>query len=345
MTLLLRVAEPWALALLPLAAWPWLAASRQPLAYSWIELVPRDAASDWLHRALRLLASATIAAIVLALAQPYRAEYPVERIGRGAEIVLLLDRSRSMDQAFVHAQPPGQVQNLLDLSTARRSANADRPSKGQAARRILASFVAQRREDRFATLTFSTLPIPVHDFTSKQEIVQAAIAAGAVGRGLAETDIGLALMRALDWFIDRPYRGSRIILLVSDGGDHLDPDVRVELTRLMRDHRVSLYWIYIRSARGPKLADAQRAEYAETVPEASLHRFFGSIGVPYRAYEADDPASLERAVADVSRLENLPIAWTDAVPRRDLAPFAHAAALAGVLLLLAARALELRSWS
>ncbi len=348
---LLRVAEPWALLLLPLAAWPWLARWRPPLGYSWLDLLPHDPAGEWLHRALRLLASLTIVALALALASPYRAEYPVERIGRGAEIALVLDRSRSMDQAFVY-EHSGQVQNLLDLSTSRASADDQRPSKGQAARTILSRFAAERREDRFSTFFFSTLPIPVHDFTSKQDVVQAAIAAGAIGRGLAETDIGLAVRRALDGFADRPYRGSRIILLVSDGGDYIDPDTRELIATQMRDLRVSLYWIYIRSARSPKLADAAHtAEYPDAVreaymrPEFFLHRFFGSMGVPYRAYEADDPKSLEGAVADVSRLENLPITWTDTVPRRDLGGLAYAIALAGLLGLLAARKMELSAWA
>lgn len=343
----LGVAHPWWLLALPLAALPWLVSARRPIVFSSLALLPRDAASDWLDRGLRALASLTIAVLVLALAGPYRAEYPVERVGRGAEIALVLDRSRSMDQAFMTPTPAGGYRSQLEQATQQHGRHADRPSKGQEARRILAAFAARRPDDRFATLSFSTLPVPVHDFTHKQEIVQAAIAAGAVGRGLAETDIGLALLRALDWFDARPYSGSRIVLLVSDGGDHLDPDVREQVTQRMRDDRVSLYWIYIRSARSPRLVDDAGApiEHADTVPEYFLHRFFRSMGTPYRAYEADDPQSLERAVADVSRLENLPITIVDTVPRRDLAAWAYAGALAGVLLLLAARGLELRSWA
>jgi len=36
------------------------------------------------------------------------------------------------------------------------------------------------------------------------------------------------------------------------------------------------------------------------VPEVFLHRFFGSMGTPYRAYEAEDPESLQKAIADVT---------------------------------------------
>jgi mxaC protein len=352
--LLLRFTVPWLLLLLPLATWPWLPRAHSHASHPWLQLLPADPAGEWLHRAVRTLASLTIVALVLAIAQPYRAEYPVERIGRGAEIALVLDRSRSMDQAFAYVPQPGQVQNLLDLSISRSAADEkERPSKGLAARRILSGFVAERREDRFSTQFFSTLPIPVHDFTSKQEVVQAAIAAGSVGRGLADTDIGQAVLRALESFADRTYRGSRIILLVSDGGDYIDPETRARIGNSMRDLRVSIYWIYIRSPYAPKLDESANREIypddpireAYMRPEAFLHRFFASIGVPYRSYQADDPKSLAGAIADVGRLENLPIAWVDTVPRRELAGVSYATALAGLLLLLGARALELKSWA
>lgn len=346
---LMRVTEPWVLALLPLAAWPWLARGSQPLRYSWLELLPSDPVGDWLHVAMRAIASATIAALVLAIAQPYRAEYPVERVGRGAEIALLLDRSLSMDDPFVPVQPQLGAANLLDLATARAGADEHRPTKGQVAQRILAHFVAQRPDDRFSTQFFSTLPIRVHDFTSKQEVVQAAIAAGSVGEALAETEIGLALLRALDSFADSAYRGSRVIVLVSDGNDYIDTVTRLMIADAMRASRVSLYWIYIRSPHSPTLDEVSRKAADPIVDafrrESVLHRFFGSMGVPYRAYQADDAKSLEAAVADVGRLEKSPISRVETVPRRDLSGFAYAAALGGLLLLLATRALELRSWA
>ena len=38
-----------------------------------------------------------LATLILALAEPGRPQTSVERIGRGAEILVLMDRSRSMD--------------------------------------------------------------------------------------------------------------------------------------------------------------------------------------------------------------------------------------------------------
>ena len=66
--------------------------------------------------------------------------------------------------------------------------------------------------------------------------------------------------------------------------------------------------------------------------------------MPYRAYEAENPEALKRAIADVGRLENLPITYQDLVPRRDLTAHAYALALAAVLLLFASRWTEGRSW-
>ena len=76
-----------------------------------------------------------------------------------------------------------------------------------------------------------------------------------------------------------------------------------------------------------------------------LHRFFQSLPTPYRAYEAADAQALQRAIDDVNRLEKLPIAYDELIPRRELAPWGHGVALLAVLLLLSARWLEIRRWA
>ena len=84
---------------------------------------------------------------------------------------------------------------------------------------------------------------------------------------------------------------------------------------------------------------------ADAVPEYFLHRFFESLGTPYRAYEADNPEALQRAIADVDRLENLPITYPDTVPRRDYAQACWAAALGAVLALLGASLARMARWA
>jgi mxaC protein len=355
----LRVDHIAPLWLLPLALWPWFSRSRAALLNAWIAWAPRDRASQWLSWLLPLLAALAIVALVLAMAGAHRPEYAIERVGKGAEIVILLDRSRSMDQSFginPLARPPGGKTTgpeALDYY-ASLSPSRQRDAKGKVARQLLSDFTAARPDDLFALIVFSTLPLQVMGFTQKDAAIQAAIAAGNVGRGLSETHIGLALQAAFEMFEGRPYKGSRIVMLVSDGGDRIEPEMREHLARLAQRQRVALYWLYLRSANSPGLqlqagatevdTSANASAAASNVPELLLHRFFESLPTPYRAYEAGDPEALKNAIADVNRLENLPITYQDVAPRRDLTPLCLAVALVAVLLLLGARCWEIKQW-
>ncbi len=336
---------PWLLLALPLSLLLGWRRAQLSLPHSSLALLPADRLSELFDFSLRALAVLAGAAALLGMAGLHRPAYDVERVGQGAEIAMLVDRSLSMDQPFITADslkmPKGG-----DMDTFIRSIHKERPSKQQTARRMLAEFAAERRNDRFAMTVFSTLPIPVLDFTGKQAAVQAAIRAGEVGRGLAETDIGLGLLASIELFRDRPYSGSRIVMLVSDGGDKLDVETQELIAQQMRDLRITLYWLYIRSLRSPGLADAPAGDSksAETAPEYFLHQFFKSMGTPYRVYEAESPEALKRAMADVRRLESMPITYVDTIPKRDLSQWCYGVALGLVLLLLAAKTMELRSW-
>ena len=341
--------EPAWLVLLPLALLPMFAPVRGALPNAWVALLAHDRASQLLQWALRGAAVLAVVAVIVGIAGPYRPEFEVERVGRGAEIVLVLDRSRSMDQSFGGGRNSairGTGPEALDYYSKLR-ANEGRETKGVVARRVLSEFAAKRPDDRFGMIVFSTLPLRLLEFTQKSEVIQAAISAGNIGRGLSETNIALAVEAALGYFEDRPYTGSRIVMLVSDGGDRLDPSARERIAQLAHKTRAAIYWIYIRSARSPGLLpdQAEPPENADAVPEYFLHRYFLSLGTPYRAYEAGTPEALQQAVDDVNRLENLPITYQDTVPRRDLSNWGYAIALASVLLLLGANLLELGRWA
>ena len=341
--------HPWLLWLLPLAWLPLVARPGGALANTWATLAPTDRASSFLSWALRVLGALALAALVVGMAGPYWPEHDVERIGKGAEIVLVLDRSRSMDQGFGGVRPPGGAvkgtgPEAIDYYMRQ---GRGREPKGKVARQLLSEFIAKRQEDRFGMIVFSTLPIRVLEFTQKNEAIQAAIAAADVDRGLSETNIGLALQSALASFNDRPYTGSRIVMMISDGGDRLDPEVRERIAYLVRKHRVAIYWIYIRSVNSPGLVleKGEAPENVDAVPEYALHRFFESLGASYRAYEAGDPEALKNAIATVNRLENLPITYVDTLPRRDVSAPILAVALGCLVLLLAANLAEIRRWA
>ncbi len=329
----LDVVYPTALLLLLAAVPPLMRHGGRIVTYSSLEIFPEDRLSRIFDWALRAAAALAVVAIALGVSGLHRPAYEIERVGRGAQTVLVVDRSLSMDQPFAGQGPvPALSQGRFD-------------SKGKVARALLSDFVARRNEDMFAMVVFSTFPIAVLPLTQKQAIVQATIEAGDIGRGLAETDIGAGLERALAYFEGKTYTGSRIIVLVSDGAGELNLATRLRIAHLMKRHRVSLYWIYIRSAQGPAIFADEAGERMEgNAPERALHQFFSQIEIPYRAYTAENPSALEQAISDVSRLQNLPIRYRDLVPRRNLSPICYAAALGLIVVLLAARLMEAHSW-
>jgi mxaC protein len=327
----LDFAHPWLLVLLPLALLPLLRTRRDTLTFSCLDGLPRDRAGDWLDIAWRALGVVAVLATVVALGGPGQAQSRVQHTGHGAEIVLLMDRSRSMDDRML----PADWRNIDPLSVRFQAQSRGEP-KGRMARELLAKFVADRPDDRFALMFFSTNPIHVVSFTQHDEVVQAAITAGNVGRGLADTDVGRALVAAVAEYDRRAYTGSRIVLLVSDGGARLDEATRRDIRAAVRRNRVSLAWIYLRSVNSPRLDTPGDA--GEAVPEIALHRFFKTLPGAYRAYEAEDPDELARAVADVGRQQNFPLDFVEEVPRRDFSRATLAIGAACCALMLALRA-------
>jgi mxaC protein len=338
-----RFSEPLLLLLLPLAALPLLRPTAASARYPWLELVPADRLSnalDWLLRAAAVIA---IAATAVGLCGPYRPGAVAERVGRGAEIVVLLDRSLSMDE------PLGSSRQARFYAFAQSAPE----SKQSVARRFLSQFVARRGNDLMGLIIFSTFPIPVLPFTARPSLIQAAIRAGATYHGLADTDVGAALLAAARMFANQPYTGSRVVLLVSDGGAVLDTPTRVKIRTAFADERIALDWIYLRSYTSPGIAQTGSpappgaggaSDGSEGNPELALHRFFQTLLTPYHLYQAESPQALREAIADVGRAQTLPIRYGERLPRLSLAPRAFEVALIATIVLLIASLLEVRRW-
>lgn len=329
---LVQVGQPWWLALLPLALLPWLRTAGRPTRHPWTALLPADPLSRVIDLGCKALASALIVTLLLVLAGLARVGQPVEHVGTGAEIAILLDRSRSMDENLIgpHSETPADGAWRIAGPVRRKSV---------VARERLDEFVAARPEDRFAMMLFSSVPLLVGDFSPRQALVRAGIEVSAAGRGLSETDIGAALAAALQLFANRPYTGPRVILLVSDGGGRLTTEFQDRLARELRRQRVAVYWIYLRSryspALGPELGtDPAPGGEADSAPEAFLHRFLQSTGMPYRAYEADSPDAMARAIDDIKRIEDRPLRYVDTPAAAPLARPLLAMALVMLLVLL-----------
>jgi mxaC protein len=318
---------PWLLLAALSAFIPWFSSGQSPVRYSSLAMAPEDRFSTTLDRAVRLSASLGLIALVVAVAGPFQREKTVERVGFGAEIVLLIDRSSSMNESFV----------------GRYLGGAARETKGAVAREILSDFVNRRKDDLFAVVAFSAAPIYVLPLTQDRGAVSAAVRS-STERGHGITNIGSGLAMALDFFEGRPKAGARIILLVSDGAARIEEQTRERLHQSFADTDARLYWIYLRNRTGVHLDAPPENPGESTTPEYFLHQFFQTLGSPYRAYEAENSDALRRAVADIEALENDPLPYLEKLPRQDLSMYCYAAALLFLLPLLASRALEVDRW-
>ncbi|MFG1371967.1 vWA domain-containing protein [Xanthobacter oligotrophicus] len=321
----IAVDHPALLALLAFCLLPLVAHELSGTRVPGLVTVPRDGLSRAVDAGLKAGGGVAIAALVLGLAGLHLTSQTVTRVGSGAHLVLLFDRSASMDNTFADRQP-GQGEE----------------SKSAAAKRLITDFLARRPRDRIGVTAFSTSPIPVLPLTDHHDAVAAAVA--AIDRpGLALTDVGRGLALAFSTF-DRDGSGAaRAVLLVSDGAAVIDLRVQAALRDAVKRSPVRIYWLFLRTAGSAGIYDKPREPGEDTpqaMPERHLNLFLASLGVPYRAFEAGSPQAVADAIAEIDRQETAPLSYVERIPRRDLARPAYALAALATALLLLARAAE-----
>ncbi|MDO9203944.1 MAG: vWA domain-containing protein [Methylotenera sp.] len=317
-------ATPAYLLLLPLALLPLLARGHSAFAYPSIARLPIDPLSTWLECLWRMLGALAIGFIALGLAGFYCGSHSIERVGRGAHIMLVLDRSASMNDNFAD------------------KANQE-SSKMEVARRVLQTFVSKSREDLLGMVTFNTSPILAAPLGGDKEAVLSALKATEAG-GMGFTAVARGLGMALDSYEGKPVTGARVVVLASDGGAHLESKTQDMLRNMFHRQGASLYWIFLRTANSPGLSKPEEEGNDDAYPEYHLHRFFGSMGVPYKAYEAENPQAVEQAVTDIARLKNQPVRYQEAAPRRDLSAIFYWLAFLCACGLLAFHFTEVKQW-
>ncbi|HDZ16318.1 MAG TPA: VWA domain-containing protein [Methylophaga aminisulfidivorans] len=312
---------PWLLLFLPLALLPWVNHNLDKTV-AWVHLVPVDPLSNVINIGLKLLASIAIASLILALASPSLPEQKQERIGEGAEIVLLLDRSRSMDDPFAVKTQAASV------------SVGGKNSKRNVAREYLTEFVRNRPDDRFGFVFFSTKAINLLPLTYDKEAVLATINANALGKGLSDTNMAEALLSSAKMFEGQPYRGSRIVLLVSDGGQILSDEAKENIANLYKNMNLSIYWIYLKSRQEMTLEESDNDNLLWVdIPERKLHKFFKTIGVPYRAFEAGSLKSFAEALAEIDRQHYETLIVEETLPHQPKADLFLWLALIAMLIL------------
>jgi mxaC protein len=83
-----------------------------------------------------------------------------------------------------------------------------------------------------------------------------------------------------------------------------------------------------------------------TLPaEIELYEYFQTLRTPFSAYEAEDPKSLEAAIADINQKEKKPIKYFEKIPGHDFTQICYIIAALMIALLLSVKYLEFRTWN
>lgn len=320
--------HPYVLWLLPLALLPLLLERVHARTYSWVDMLPRDRLSDMIAILLKALAVLTVLFIILGLSRPHTNEEQVERIGIGAQIGLVLDRSASMDDPFSGSET-GRVGE----------------TKSVAASRLLTNFVKSRDHDMFGMIAFSNSAMYVLPLSENRDAVIAAVQATA-GNALFQTNIGSGLTSVAGLFNKVPDSGSRAVILLSDGAGRIDANTQQKIRDWFDRLHISLYWIVLRQPGGISIFDEnfKPKEDAPLPPQIELRDFFNTLRTPFHAYEAEDPKSLESAMNDINQREKKPIRYMEEIPGKDLTNIFLVLAAIAIGLLLSVKYLEIKTW-
>jgi mxaC protein len=326
MTLLgLQWAVPAVLLLLPLVLLPWFTHNQDKIV-AWSHFVPVDPLSNVIGLTLKTLASIVVASLTLTLAGPYIPEQTIERVGSGAEVVILVDRSRSMDDPF---STRGKA-----LAVNRTVGKGD--SKRRIATKYLLEFVDKRPDDRFGFVLFSDKALDLLPLSYNKESIRATINASTLGKGLSETNIAKAMIKAAEMYAKETYNGSRTVLLVSDGGQEFTDEDKRTITELYKRETLTLYWIYMRSTTGLSIEEESDDDSWKNTPEKRLHKFFKELDIPYKVFEIESVKSFSEAIDTIDKKESQTLIVEEIIPREiKTEPFFWLAMLTMLILVIA----------
>ncbi|HSI29585.1 MAG TPA: vWA domain-containing protein [Methylophilus sp.] len=294
--------HPWFLLLLPVAAVPFLLKSRHAQTYSWLQMVPADPFSDTANRLVKAATSLMLLCLVLALASPQGDSHQEQKVGKGAQSVFVIDRSVSMDHPFAGQSTGGHAAEI----------------KSAAARRLITAFIDSRPDDMMGVVGFTNSALYGMKITTNRDGIHSAIQA-ATGPALNQTNIGAGITNAVTLFENIASTGSRAIVLLSDGAGKLSPRVKYQIQKQLTGKKLNLYWIVLREPDDISIFSDNVYE-EERVPEAiALDRFFRSLKVKYKAFEADNATSLESALREIDAKEKNVIQYAIIIPGHDYA--------------------------
>ena len=294
-------AHPLWLILLPLSALPFIASISDKTAISNIKIFEQDGISKKITMLCRSLMSLIIVLLIVILANPWSKSTSITEIGKGAQLVFLIDRSLSMAKPFI-----GDDDNKSEI-------------KSLAARRILKDFISQRPSDMIGIVGFSNSALYASKITKNRSYTYAAIDA-ATGSSINQTNIGSGITSGLFMFSEIETTGSQALVLLSDGAGKISKRVKERIAEMLNEKKINLYWIIIKEPNDVSLFSGNTYLEGREPTVIKLDKFFQSLNTEYKAYEAENPDALSSAIADIDQKEKKPIKIERDIPGKNYNP-------------------------
>ena len=287
-----RLATPWALALLPLAAvaiWVVLRRLRTGgarIAFPAAEALAGLPVSPWarLERVLPWLRGGAIAFAVLALARPQSGAALTTISSKGVDIVIALDVSGSM-----------------------RCEDTRPRNRLSVAKECIARFIAGRPSDRLGLVTFGSLATTRCPLTLDHEMLLRFVEGiDFAPSGEDRTAIGMGLATAVNRMRASAAK-SKVVVLVTDGRNNagqLGPETATEAARVLG---LKVYTIGVGSQGEVQclVDDPQGGRHYVSVQADLDEEVLGGIATKTggRYFRAEDAAGFARALEEIDKLE------------------------------------------
>lgn len=341
--------HPLWLLLLLLFPLPWIFLRRRGhVGFSDTRLVQEARFSRILIWAPLALFQLALACVIIAWARPQVPRPSAAGVIQSRDIIMAVDISASMDAGFEGKIPPpeksdpeldkalppipkkaperdryGYSRRYYDDDTSSKRANRRIDAAQDAVMRFTRHRFLRAQGDRAAVISFDTAPHWRYPLTDdlKQIYRQAMFISEGMGGGtnFGEVDPG-PIDWAYDHFIERGRASARVIILVTDGEDHIGRSAMSRLQSKLTELNIKLYVIGV----GPTLGGrTDLGDLAETTGG--------------KVYRVENAAGLTQCFDSIDELERSPIEIERPGGYRDIFP---AFAIMALVFLLSAVAVD-----
>lgn len=273
-----------------------------------------------LSRVPLALMSLTMILAVVALARPQIPGEPVHRTTPGRDIILAVDISFSMSFPFKGQLLPYQVPPELAFKVpfnerrrVDRSFKFEQPKTGlqriHASQNALLQFIENRWRgqtgDRIGLIVFDVCPRygwPITDdlrmLYRKAQFIQSNLGTATNFGRNPPGPIDLAV----EHFQEFAQAKSRVLVLVTDGEDDIDPETKRRLIKLVQENNIRFYLVGIGETLARKDVD--------------IIRFAADVGG--HVFRVEDTSSLNKCFETIDRLEKSELTVSELETRDDV---------------------------